>query len=355
MQQIPLETQTLFAELLEQLAIHDAQRAIGSLPGGFTAKEIKGERYLYFQYSLPGGQRQQVYLGKDSPALQSLIAEHQRQSDLRQADSTNIQRLCAQISVGGAITTPHAPYRVIQALADSGLFRMGGVLVGTHAFAAIGNLLGYRWADAGIMTQDIDVSFNRDVAIAIPSLPEADIPDTLERLKMGFFPVPALDPKSPSTSYKVRSSALRLDLLTPAKSRDEDYKTVPIKQLGGAAQALRYLDYLIEETVHAAVISGKGGALVNVPDPARYALHKVIVAQQRPAVEHTKRSKDFRQAALLLTVLIEERPGDLVGAWQGIAMRGEAWEKKVLAGIDAMTKQNPTAPKVADLKAYFHP
>src|SRR6056297_314928 len=347
MPRIPLETQTLYAELLEQLAILEAQRSIGSLTGGFTLKKIKGESYVYFQYFSPGGSRQQKYVGKLTPGLQSIIGQHQQEKELYQADLQSIHRLSAQVSVGGAITIPHAPFRVLQSLADSGVFRLGGVLVGTHAFATIGNMLGYRWESAGMMTHDIDISIDRNLSVAIPSLPNTDIPETLEQLKMGFFPVPELNPKNPSTSYKVRNSPLRLDLLTPSSGRGEDYKSVPIKQLQAAAQALHYLDYLIEGSMQAVALSRKAGTLVNVPDPARFALHKLIIAQERPAIEHAKRNKDYRQASLLIDLLIEERPSDLQSAWSALKKHGESWTRKALTGYQAALRNSPVAPALS--------
>ena len=44
MNRLPLETQTLYAELVEQLTVLEAQRAIGHLPGCFTLKTVKGRR-----------------------------------------------------------------------------------------------------------------------------------------------------------------------------------------------------------------------------------------------------------------------------------------------------------------------
>jgi hypothetical protein len=44
MNRLPLETQTLYAELVEQLTALEAQRAIGHLPGCFTLKTVKGRR-----------------------------------------------------------------------------------------------------------------------------------------------------------------------------------------------------------------------------------------------------------------------------------------------------------------------
>ena len=50
--------------------------------------------------------------------------------------------------------TPVLPrhYRVIRRLADYGFFHAGGLLIGTHAFLAYGNMLGVRWGGTGTHT-----------------------------------------------------------------------------------------------------------------------------------------------------------------------------------------------------------
>ena len=51
--------------------------------------------------------------------------------------------------------------------------------------------------------------------------------------------------------------------------------------------------------------------MVNVPSPARFALHKLVVSQRRPATEHAKAKKDVLQAAQIIACLLDQRPGDL--------------------------------------------
>ena len=41
---------------------------------------------------------------------------------------------------------------------DGGVFRLDGVLVSTHAFLVLGNILGVRWDGGSIWTQDIDIA-----------------------------------------------------------------------------------------------------------------------------------------------------------------------------------------------------
>ncbi|MBN1142507.1 MAG: nucleotidyltransferase domain-containing protein [Deltaproteobacteria bacterium] len=345
MSEIPLVTQTLYAELVDQLVLWETQRSIGSLSGGFVSKEVKGKKYYYFQHFLPGGERTQTYVGQAGPEMDSLVEKYKKERPDFIADQENIQQLCAQLRAGGAITASHAHVRVLQALADAGVFRIGGVLVGTQAFAAMGNILGERWESRGIETQDVDIAWELGLALAVPELPEADVPKTLEQLKMGFFPVPPLDPRNPSTSFKVRKSALRVDILTPMGKIQSD-RPIYLPRLRTAGQALKYLDYLIETPSQAALINSTG-VLVNIPDPARFAFHKLVVSQERPVVEQVKKHKDLKQAALLFAVLLEKRPGDIHAAWDALTGRGSSWIKKARQGFNDMKKQYPGTPDIS--------
>ena len=111
-----------------------------------------------------------------------------------------IQRLCAQLRAGDALVTDNASARVIKSMAESGVFKLGGVLVGTHAYIVLANVLGVRWDHAATRTRDIDIAGDRrfdesEISVAVPQI-NADIPSALESLKMGFFPVPRLDHQS---------------------------------------------------------------------------------------------------------------------------------------------------------------
>jgi hypothetical protein len=328
----PLEVQTLYAELLEQQAAFEAQRAIGHLSGTFVTKKIKGAEYYYFQYLEPGDNKRQVYLGRRSEALDTVVYRYVDEKAAAAPDVASIQRLCSLLRAGGAMTTDVGSARVLKALADAGVFRLGGVLVGTHAFVVIGNLLGVRWDGAALRTQDVDVAAGLDIGVAMPEL-TADVPGALEGLEMGFLPVPKLDRTSPSTSFKVRGQALRVELLAPV--RRQSTKPIPVPRFGASAQPMKFLDYITNAPVVGAVING-GGVTVNVPDPARFALHKLIVAGERRAGEHAKREKDIWQAASVLEVLAAERAGDIVLAWEDLVGRGRGWSKRGLAGVEAM-------------------
>jgi len=341
----PLEVQTIYAEVLDRLAAYEASRAIGYTPGSIVTKSIKGQVYYYFQQMEPGGAKRQVYLGRKDSALDELARRFAEGRASIADEQAGIERLAALLRAGGAMLTDGSSARVLRALADSGVFHGGGVLVGTHAFIVLGNVLGVRWGSS-LRTQDVDIAIDPGLDIAFPGV-VADVPSALESVEMGFLPVSGLDPRNPTTAFKVRGQALRVDLLTPSARTGS--APVRLPRFGAAAQPLRFLDYLIESAVSAAVIDG-GVVAVSVPDPARFALHKLLVAAERPAAMSAKRTKDLVQAAQLIEVLSEDRPGDLVMAWEALSGRGGSWVKRVRASVRALEQIAPEAAgRAADL------
>jgi hypothetical protein len=131
---LPVPVQTLYAELLEQLIALDARRSIGHAPGTFVTKTLQGGTYYYFQYSEPGGTTRQAYIGRKSPALDTLVHRYAAERDAVRADQRPIESLCAALRASGATTTDARSARVLGALADAGVFKLGAALVGTHAF-----------------------------------------------------------------------------------------------------------------------------------------------------------------------------------------------------------------------------
>lgn len=356
-ERLPLETQTLYAEFMEQLMAMEAHRSIGRIPGCFTTKVVKGESYYYFQYSDPGGVLRQVYIGKKIPALDRMVDRFLTERETFKEDIGHIQRLCAQLRVGGALITDTPYARVLKAFSESGVFHLNGVLVGTHAFTVLGNLLGVRWRSSAAKTQDVDIASELRMSIVVPNI-QADVPQILEGLEMGFLPVPPLNPKNPSTSFKVRGKPLRVDILTPSL-RAKDRSPVFISRFNVAAQPVRFLDYLIENPEQGAVVNG-GGILVKVPTSARFAFHKLIVSRKRGVTMHDKVEKDIMQAAQVFSVLADERPGDLLLAWDEVRRRGEGWVKQVAAGLSVMRERHQAEHEMVlgvlpELKAVSHP
>lgn len=307
MEALGIQAQTVFAELVERLQARSATRTVAQLSGSFVTKTVKGRDYWYFKTSIPSRGQIEYYLGPDSAALRRVVEAHRRERPNEAEEEEAIAELSRMLRAARAMLLDSASARVVKALADAGVFELGGVLVGTHAFVALGNVLGVRWSRA-TRTQDVDIAAPRNLSVAVPRL-AADIPSVLDSLGMGFLPVPGFDPRQPSTSFKVRGRELRLDLLTPL-DRGPERGPVRIPRLNLAATPLRFLGYLMEDAFGTAVLDG-GATLVRVPDPARFAMHKLLLSARRSVAEQTKAKKDRAQAAELLEFLASERPQDL--------------------------------------------
>jgi hypothetical protein len=331
----PQEIQTLYAELSERLAAYEAARSFSSLKGNFATKKVSGGSYWYFKTSETALGQREYSVGPDTPATRSVIEAYQKGRPAVEEIESAIARLCAMLRQGGAVATDTVSAKVISGLASAGVFQMGGVLVGTHAFLVLGNVLGVRW-QSGMRTEDIDLLAKPVLEVAIEQI-EVDIPATLESLNMGFLPVPGLDSRKPETSFKVRGKTLRVDLLTPAQGR-RDGAPVRIPRFKASAQPLEFLDYLLESPVAAPIING-GATMVKVPDPARFALHKLIVSVDRSIAMQSKAGKDRQQAAEMIEVLMADRPGDIELAVESINKRSAGWRKKFRDGLDRLPKE----------------
>lgn len=305
---------TLYAELLDQCALADVEARTATAGGSFVSKSVRGATYWYFQQS-SGPEKRQTYLGRETPALLAWMNESASARAERRSDAQRRRELVRMLAAGGVKRAAAPVVHVLEVLAEAGIFRSGGVLTGTQAFACYGPMLGVRLEERFLQTADIDIAID----VAVPHEAAADVPAALKTVEPRFFAVPELDPRRPSTSFKVRGRDLRVDFLTPRRRRGGD-APVPLPSLRVAATPLAGIDYLLEEPAQAVIVGGSG-VLVRVPSPARFAFHKLWLSRQRPVSEQAKARKDMAQAQQLLEVLTEDRPEDLDEAQQALAKR----------------------------------
>lgn len=322
---LSLTSKTLYTELRELALAMGATENIGDTPGTLVTKQLKGAPYLYFQYRDLDGVTRQVYLGRDGPELQPLVSRLQSRKSDRKEDLARLDELGRAFVAAGGYTIEHSVLRVLKGFADAGIFRPGGgygVLVGTHAFNALGNVLGVRWS-SHIMTQDIDIAGDYAVDIAI-SKPNVSAPDVLTQLDMGFIPVPTLDHGSPSTSFRVRGKDLRVVLLTPLIGKPGKTAII-VPALNAPAFPLRFLDYLIQDAAPHVLVGQKQQIICNLPLPERFALHKLLVSESRESAFATKAEKDRLQAIQMLESLLLNSPASLEVAAEEFVSRGKGW------------------------------
>lgn len=313
----PLVVQTTYAELLERstkTAFDDAFTE----EGAFTSKTTKERRYWYFQTGT-GGKREQRYVGPETPELLKRIADHRQARD----DSRERRSLVSTLVRSFNLPRPIPEIgEIVEALAQAGVFRLRGVLVGTVAYQTYSAMLGVRLPAASLQTGDIDIAQFRDVSVAIgDSTPP--VLDTLKRVDKTFRAIPHIVDGRRVTSYASKGG-LRVDFLTPNEG-PETGKPQTLPALGTDAQPLRFLAFLIHEP-EPAVILHNAGILVQVPSPPRYAVHKLIVSRRRREGA-AKRDKDLQQAAILLEALAQKRPYELRSAWQEAYEKGPVWRQ----------------------------
>jgi len=217
---------------------------------------------------------------------------------------------------------------VIAALARASAFRLRSVLVGTVAYQTYAAMLGLRLPSASTMTADVDIGQFTNVSVAVGDR-TAPVLDVLKEVDQSFRPVSNLVDGRRATSYSAKGG-IRVDFLTPDEHR-EPGRPQKLPALQTDAQPLAFLDFLIRDPEPAVILHG-AGIHVNVPAPARYAVHKLIISRRRPE-GFAKRDKDLRQAETLLAALAEKRPHELKLAWEEAYERGPIWRKLMFEGI----------------------
>ena len=278
-----------------------------------------------------GNRKRSRYIDPDTEEIRQLVEHCRRIQEEDKPLRIGRERLVAICVATGLHSPTTAEARVYEVLAQSGLFETGAVIVGTHAFLHIGNMLCVQWERHAGRPVDID----QEQAISVASPPvDTDIRETLIKADKGVLAVPALDSRQPSTRFSLRNRNLTVALLTPMR-RLPSGKPVNLKGLNAAAEPVRYLDYLIEDSQPAAVPAG-AGLLIRVPTPARFALHKLVVSQRRPAALAAKSRKDLTQAAAVLDVLKALRPGDIDLAGDAALRMGEKFVGQMLAAADLL-------------------
>lgn len=331
--ELSLSAQTAYAQLFDATLATELSRSVANLSGSFAKKTVKGRGYWYFQFTDLGGTLRQLYVGPDSEQVRSLVDRS------RQPKNEPLARLALSAIALGCEPVLRQHFRAIRRLSEHGFFRAGGLLIGTHAFLSYGNLLGVRWGDAS-RTQDVDFAHaGRNVAVALPASMQVDTHSAIESLQLGLLPVSGGSGTAGATYLKPKDPAFRLDFLTTlhrGKDRPFDHP-----QLKVALQPLKFMEYLLENVGQAAVFSEQGSVAVNIPHPARYALHKLVVYGERKGSFLQKSQKDLWQAASLLECLKERRAWEVEEAWTDLVGRGSGWATRAKQGLSALSKLAP--------------
>lgn len=330
--------QTNFAELFEQAQAAAFSRSVRDLPGSFNKKVIKGREYWYWQVRDLTGVNRQVYLGPDDERLQKLMELHRDGNSSQTADLGPLAAAC--VSLGCATLIPQH-FEVVNRMAEYGFFRAGGVLIGTHAFIAMGNMLGVKWR-SGWRTNDVDVAHaGKNVSLALAENAKADMHDAITSLEMGLLPQQSLA-TGPGATYITAKKDIRVDLLTTAGRKGDTYLYEP---LNVRLQPLKFMEFSLEHTTQTALISGEQVVLVNIPTPMRYAMHKLVIMGEREEAFRTKIQKDAGQVAALTEYGLQRSPSALKAAASDLMSRGPGWRKRAAQGVQHVSGYHPQVGK----------
>lgn len=331
MREIPASLQTTYANLLQA---HLSQPTFDFDGAPFTL-EKRGRLFWYVnQRGVGSAAPRQRYLGPDTEEMRVRAEAMRSQKTDRDTFRNNSSRMVAQLRAGGVPGLDRQTGTALRALVRSGVFRLGGTLVGTQAFRhydlELGVVLAGEDPEDQLLreTMDMDIAVFNRLSDSIEDEADPDISKTLTAL--GYKARATLDRGHRSTSWRHANSAYDIDFLTPSFDERED--ATLLKSLNVWAQGLHYLSFLIADPMPAVSIYMEG-LLVQVPRPERFAVHKLIVSQRRRAGSSVKARKDVQQARAIIHALADTRPYELNAALAEATSKGKAWKSALDAAM----------------------
>lgn len=308
---------------------------IASINGGFVKKTVRNNDYWYFQYRDIDQSIKQIYVGPESDALKNL---KDKISSLN-VSKDMISRMSAASIKYGCNPFINKHINVIRRLSEYGFFKNGGILVGTHAFSCMCNMLGIEPKDS-VQTQDIDFAHaGNNISVAFNANAEIKTYSAIESLNMGMIPFPASKNGLGPSFLNPSDPAFRIDFLTTKTSTSDE--PVIINNLGLSLQPLKFMEFSLVDTLQAVAIGNNGSVLVNIPKPDRFAIHKLIICNERSDSEFTKTKKDIRQAEIILDYYFKNKVEDMLNTLEDANGRGPGWRKRLKLGIKSLRSINP--------------
>ncbi|WP_213307400.1 GSU2403 family nucleotidyltransferase fold protein [Paraburkholderia sacchari] len=290
---------------VEQAAAAQDTVLIGA-PGTIFEHKRAGLVYYARQFMNPEGKKREESLGgpQGDPEVEARVAA-MRERIAQGKDLVNRIRELAKL---GFQIADNKTYATMGALHNHGLFQAGAVLIGSHAYAVLLNSLGIK--SLAYETEDVDIARARQ--LALQRMPTGGLLALLQETGIAFVEAPPMTRGAPSTSFKqAGATRFHVELLVP--SEDDSFPTIAVPELGAHATGLPYLAYLLGKSQMGTLISRHGAVPVRVPEPARFAIHKLLVSRLRTSML-VKSQKDVHQACVILAMLGEHRSGDIEDA-----------------------------------------
>ena len=318
--------QTLYSELLQQLV---------SAPIAGSVYTRSRDQIEYHYAKIPvGSSRIDRFIGRvgdpEADAKAEAFADGMRLARER-------RRLVAMLRNSGLAAPDRMLGAALDAIAHAGIFRDGGVVVGTAAYLMSEPFVGHRLPAPTLMTGDLDLA---TINLAITADPPEPFEAILQRADPSFQPVLQLDPRQLPVRFRNGQGYL-VDLLTQTRRHDE--RPVALQQLAAAAEPLQHLAWLIDAPLPAIALWGSGVQTM-IPQPARFAVHKLILAQRRSPLDRSKRQKDLAQANALIEALRTADPFSLEDALEDARDRGPNWVRSISRSLSELGRDERSDP-----------
>lgn len=320
MEYIDLNVQTLYADLLRICATP----CFDGKGLSFTKKTIKGHAYWYLNVKL-GQVHVQKYIGADNKASNDLMNKEREKWEAGKDDRLLRAKYVDMSLRGGMLSIKGQEGKILKLLERAGVFLGGGLIIGTLAFRLLGNNLGVIWSSQQ-QTQDLDIAADYRLNVALPG-GKIDLGKIILDANMGFIEVPALNRKHPSTTFTTGKKKFSIDIVTPEIGKPKS-GPVFLNSFNTYGHPLRYLDYLFIDQEPVVGLYDIG-ILLNVPNAGRFAIHKLVISQRRQSINKIKIQKDIMQASQLLDVLFEQRPGEVIQAYEAASIMGDKFVKQL--------------------------
>jgi hypothetical protein len=317
LRQVPLNFLTLYADLAQNARKSSLEH------GSVVTRRKRGREYLYV-VSKDGVLRSERYLGPADDPTAKVQADELRQA----AAQARTLRTTVSVLKQARIPAPSlALGRVLEVVANAGLFQKGMVLIGTAAFQTYACIIGYYPRSAGVTTKDADLL----AASFIGGHERQDLEKILQRADPTFKAIMQHDDRLPKV-FKSRDD-FAVDVLT--KFGRGRKTPILIEELKCSAEALPFMEYLAEESMEAVALYSTG-VLVKVPPPLRYAIHKLLIAQERRGRFITKKAKDLAQAGDLIDVFLETDRAALEDMLDDARAKGPRWRKNISRSLQEL-------------------
>jgi hypothetical protein len=262
-----------------------------ALRGAATRVQRGGKVYWYDSYRV-GTDVRKAYLGEDSDELRAMLwraRADRRTADDGKPDRTRLVRL---LKAEGLPGVDNGAGSLLAALASAGAFRAGLTVVGDVAWGLYEGLLGVRLA------LPPDLGRAPRLTLALPAGPPEPLLTALA--DFAFDPAPAIRRARSWRWRQTKGETLAGFLMDAAEA---DGRPRYVKPIGVYAQTPPGLDRLLEDSVEAAVPC-RGGILVRVPLPARFAADRLERAAARPEGPDSPKARRDRAMAELLAAAL---------------------------------------------------